>query len=43
MGEAARREYETKYTAEKNYPKLMEIYQHAMARKYGPLAMNAAV
>jgi glycosyltransferase involved in cell wall biosynthesis len=32
MGKAARREYETKYTAEKNYPLLMEIYQQAMAR-----------
>ena len=31
MGEAARREYESKYTAEKNYPRLMEIYQHAIA------------
>jgi glycosyltransferase involved in cell wall biosynthesis len=31
MGEQARREYETKYTAEKNYPMLMEIYGHAMA------------
>ena len=30
MGNEARREYETKYTAEKNYPVLMEIYQHAM-------------
>ena len=32
MGEEARREYERKYTAEKNYPRLMEIYQHAIAR-----------
>ena len=31
MGEEARREYESKYTAEKNYPRLMEIYQHAIA------------
>jgi glycosyltransferase involved in cell wall biosynthesis len=30
MGEEARRDYENKYTAEKNYPMLMEIYQHAM-------------
>lgn len=32
MGEAARKEYETKYTAEKNYPQLMEIYQQAISR-----------
>jgi glycosyltransferase involved in cell wall biosynthesis len=31
MGEEGRREYENKYTAEKNYPRLMEIYQHAIA------------
>ena len=31
MGRKARREYETKYTAEKNYPMLMEIYQRATA------------
>jgi len=31
MGRAARQEYENKYTAEKNYPILMEIYQHAVA------------
>ncbi len=31
MGKEARREYEAKYTAEKNYPVLMEIYQRAMA------------
>jgi glycosyltransferase involved in cell wall biosynthesis len=31
MGREARREYENKYTAEKNYPILMEIYRHAMA------------
>lgn len=30
MGEAARHEYESKYTAEKNYPRLMEIYRHAI-------------
>jgi glycosyltransferase involved in cell wall biosynthesis len=33
MGKEARHEYETKYTAEKNYPLLMEIYQHALERK----------
>jgi glycosyltransferase involved in cell wall biosynthesis len=31
MGQEARREYEDKYTAEKNYPRLMEIYQHAIS------------
>jgi glycosyltransferase involved in cell wall biosynthesis len=31
MGEEARREYENKYTAEKNYPRLMEIYRRAIA------------
>ena len=30
MGRTARTEYESKYTAEKNYPILMEIYQRAM-------------
>lgn len=32
MGEEARREYESKYTAETNYPVLMQIYRHALAR-----------
>jgi len=32
MGEEARQEYENKYTAEKNYPRLMEVYQNAIAR-----------
>ena len=31
MGKQARREYLNKYTAEKNYPLLMEIYQRAAA------------
>jgi len=31
MGKEARREYETKYTAEANYPLLMQIYRHAAA------------
>jgi glycosyltransferase involved in cell wall biosynthesis len=31
MGKEARREYEGKYTAERNYPMLMEIYQRAIA------------
>jgi len=33
MGGNARREYEEKYTAEKNYTMLMEIYQRAIATK----------
>jgi len=32
MGENARRVYEQRYTPEKNYPMLMEIYHRAMAR-----------
>jgi glycosyltransferase involved in cell wall biosynthesis len=32
IGLEARREYESKYTAEQNYPALMEIYNHAMTR-----------
>jgi glycosyltransferase involved in cell wall biosynthesis len=31
MGRAARGEYEAKYTAERNYPVLMEIYKRAIA------------
>jgi glycosyltransferase involved in cell wall biosynthesis len=31
MGKEARQEYENKYTAEKNYPMLIEIYRHAVA------------
>ena len=30
MGQEARREYEQKYTAERNYEMLMEIYRRAM-------------
>jgi glycosyltransferase involved in cell wall biosynthesis len=33
LGAQGRREYEAKYTAEKNYPVLMEIYRAAMRRK----------
>jgi glycosyltransferase involved in cell wall biosynthesis len=33
MGQEARREYETKYTAERNYPLLMDIYNQAIAGK----------
>lgn len=32
MGKEARREYEAKYTAERNYEMLMEIYRKAMAK-----------
>jgi hypothetical protein len=32
MGIAARKEYEAKYTAEKNYPQLIEIYQRAVQK-----------
>ena len=31
MGKAARQEYESKYTADKNYLRLMEVYRHAIA------------
>jgi glycosyltransferase involved in cell wall biosynthesis len=34
MGKEARHEYETKYTPERNYTLLMEIYRHALERKY---------
>jgi len=30
MGKEARREYESKYTAEQNYPTLIEIYNRAL-------------
>jgi glycosyltransferase involved in cell wall biosynthesis len=30
MGKEARQEYENKYTAQRNYPRLMEIYQQAV-------------
>jgi glycosyltransferase involved in cell wall biosynthesis len=32
MGQAARREFEAKYAAERNYALLMEIYQRAMGQ-----------
>ena len=36
MGRAARRKYEQEYTAEKNYSRLMQIYQQALgARSLG--------
>ena len=34
MGKEARQEFEARYTAEKNYPQLMEIYQKAIARHH---------
>ena len=33
MGESARREYETKYTPERNYEMLIEIYERAIAHR----------
>ena len=30
MGRTARAEYESKYTAERNYPMLMEIYRQVL-------------
>ncbi len=33
MGQAARRRYETHYTAEKNYAMLMDVYRDAIAQK----------
>jgi len=48
MGMAARREYENKYTAEKNYPRLLEIYEDAITRQkhepklFGSRARTAA-
>lgn len=33
MAEAARREFETKYSAEQAYPMLMDIYRYAMQRR----------
>jgi glycosyltransferase involved in cell wall biosynthesis len=32
MGQSARREFEAKYTAEKNYPQLLDIYRRAVKR-----------
>jgi len=34
MGKEARREYESKYTAERNYHLLMDVYQHAIAENH---------
>lgn len=39
MSEEARREYETRYTAERNYGMLMEIYETALRRVPGRQAM----
>ena len=35
MGEAARREYEAKYTPDANYARLMEIYREAITDAQG--------
>lgn len=40
MGRAARRKYETHYTAEKNHSLLMGIYEEARAPRATPRAMN---
>lgn len=40
MGRAARRKYETHYTAEKNHSLLLGIYQEARAPRATPRAMN---
>ena len=43
LGKAARQEYEEKYTAEKNYPMLIDIYERAIAAKTSePLQESAA-
>jgi hypothetical protein len=36
MREEVRAEFEVKYTAERNYQKLMEIYEAALERKKVP-------
>jgi glycosyltransferase involved in cell wall biosynthesis len=33
IGQAARREYESKYTADRNYEQLMEIYEHTLQKR----------
>jgi glycosyltransferase involved in cell wall biosynthesis len=40
MGHAARAEYETKYTAEKNYLHLMHIYEQALLANGGTAALS---
>jgi glycosyltransferase involved in cell wall biosynthesis len=40
IGEQARREYETKYTADQNYAMLMEIYRHAMRSGPAPIEVQ---
>ena len=37
MGRQARAEYEFKYTAERNYQMLMEIYRRVIAARAGPI------
>ncbi|MBA3915079.1 MAG: glycosyltransferase family 4 protein [Acidobacteriales bacterium] len=43
MGQEARRVYEAKYTGEKNYPMLMEIYERVVARAAATNIAPAAV
>jgi glycosyltransferase involved in cell wall biosynthesis len=38
MGRAARKEYEARYTAERNYALLMEIYERALNRRIRPVS-----
>jgi glycosyltransferase involved in cell wall biosynthesis len=42
MGQAARAEFEAKYTTERNYEMLMEIYRSAMARRAQETVVRAA-
>jgi glycosyltransferase involved in cell wall biosynthesis len=42
MGRAARKEYEAKYTAERNYGMLMDIYRQAIATRSGEAAPQTA-
>jgi glycosyltransferase involved in cell wall biosynthesis len=43
MGRAARREYEEKYTPNKNYPMLMSIYERAIAAKQSGLGEHEPI
>jgi len=42
MGIAARREYEKRYTARRNYAQLMEIYERAMGHAFAPATALAS-
>jgi glycosyltransferase involved in cell wall biosynthesis len=43
MGKEARQEYEAKYTAEKNYPLLMEIYQRVIGKRSSDVTDHPAI